>query len=130
MRIVSLVRLSLVGLAAISLAACDLEYQSSPLVASASSPAPIYTVEAAVEGHPPRGRQRALPAGSHLLEVGRIAEGAVYKPRDTVLTVEAINIREADIVVRDGIWVGFWTPVEKAFVPMEQPVPIRLRQGE
>jgi len=65
------------------------------------------------------------------MEMGTVAEGTVYEPRDTVMTVEATNVSEAYIVVRDGLWVGFWLPVEKGFVAVEHAVPIQLqREGQ
>jgi hypothetical protein len=64
------------------------------------------------------------------VEIGRIAEGTVYKPRGTVMTVEGLNISEAYIVLRNGLWVGFWLPVEKGFVPVEKVTPVQLQRGE
>ena len=64
------------------------------------------------------------------MEFGTIAEGTVYKPRGTVMTVEVINISEAYIVVRNRSWVGFWLPVEKEFVPLEKVAPVALQREE
>ena len=67
-----------------------------------------------------------LQQGSTWRAVGTIAEGTVYQPIGTVLTAEASNVHEAYIVVADGKWVGFWLPVESAFVAATPPVAIDL----
>jgi hypothetical protein len=60
--------------------------------------------------------------------VGTIEQGQVFTTRDQIVTVEASNIHEAQLVVaRDNI-VGFFLPVEKTFAPAKQPVPI-VRQS-
>lgn len=112
------------------LAACEIIPQASPLLSGALQNPSNYTVEVTVTGRPPHGDSRSLRAGSRWVEFGTIAEGTVYKPRGTVMTVEGINISEAYIVVRHGSWVGFWLPVEKGFVPLEKVAPIQLRREE
>ena len=62
-------------------------------------------------------------------EVGIVAEGSVYRPRNSILTAEDVNVREAYIVVRDSAWVRLWLPTEKAVAPLTDPVPIAMRQG-
>jgi hypothetical protein len=111
----------------LGLTACDLAMQPSQLLSNAPVDLPNRTLQTTVEGKPPLGWTRKLAAGSHWVEIGRIAEGTVYKPRDIVLTAEARNVSEAYLVVRDRRWVGFWLPVEKAFVPTENAVPIELQ---
>ena len=125
-----MVRTSVVGLVGMLLAACDIVPQASPLLSSASQHPSNYIVEATVTGRPLHGESRSVRAGSRWVELGTIAEGTVYKPRGTVMTVEGINISEAYIVVRDRSWVGFWLPVEKEFVPLESAAPVALRRGE
>jgi hypothetical protein len=123
-------RAFVIGLLGIWLAACDIVPQTSPLLSNAPQHPPSYTVEATVGGRPPNGEFRSLRARSRWEEFGTIAEGVVYKPRGTVMTVEGINISEAYIVVRDGLWVGFWLPVEKGFTPLEKAAPVQLRRDE
>ena len=123
-----LLRMSLI---AVALAACtDVKLQPAALRPAAAVNTADYTLETAVEAKPPNGKSRKLAAGSHWTQIGSIAEGTVYKPHGTVLTVESINVSEADIVVHDGAWVGFWLPVEMAFVPTEKAASIELKQGE
>jgi hypothetical protein len=105
----------------------DLETQSSPLVAASSSA--TYVLDKTVRASPAGGKARRLNQGSLWAEFGTVAEGTVYRPRGAVLTAEATNVHEAYIVVRDGSWVGFWLPVEKAFAPISTPVPISMTRG-
>lgn len=48
------------------------------------------------------GYGRNLKQGSLWRPVGRIAEGDVYKPVNSVFTVEGAHVHEAYLVVRDG----------------------------
>jgi hypothetical protein len=125
-----MVRTSVVGFIGMLLAACDIVPQASPLLSNAPQHPSNYTVETTVTGRPPHGDFRSVRAGSRWVEFGSIAEGTVYKPLGTVMTVEGINISEAYIVVRGRSWVGFWLPVEKGFVPLEKVAPVALRREE
>jgi len=49
-------------------------------------------------------------------------QGVVYKSKDQVLTVEASNIYEANIVVLSNKLVGFYLPVEHTFSPLDSKV--------
>ena len=123
-------RTFVVALIGLLLVACEIVPQASPLLSTAPTNPPSFTVLAAVDAKPRHGDWRTLVSGSRWVEFGTIAEGTVYKPRGTVMTVEGRNISEAYIVLHDSSWVGFWLPVEKGFVPVETTVPIRLQRGE
>ncbi len=82
------------------------------------------------EGASTAGYSRVLVAGSRWHRIGRIPQGEVWKPLNTVLTVEGKHIREANIVVRGKNWAGYYLPVERAFSPLETPVPIKLSGGD
>jgi hypothetical protein len=125
-----MVRTFVVVLIGMLLAACDIVAQASPLLSNAPQHPSNCTVETTVTGRPPHGESRSVRAGSRWVEFGTIAEGTVYKPRGTVMTVEVINISEAYIVVRNRSWVGFWLPVEKEFVPLEKVAPVALQREE
>ncbi len=75
-----------------------------------------------VWGRSTAGYSRTLPAGSRWKRIGRVPMGDILKSPDVTLTVEGAHIHEADIVVHDGNWVGFWLPVEKAFSPLKSPI--------
>jgi hypothetical protein len=131
MRSNPIVKLLAISWICIGAAACtDVKLQPAPLLSTASVSVASYTLETSVEAKPPNGKSRSLAAGSHWTQIGSIAEGTVYKPHGTVLTVESVNVSEADIVVHDGAWVGFWLPVERAFVPTEKAASLELRPEE
>lgn len=70
----------------------------------------------------PTGYQRTLQAGTSWKRIGRIPDGDVFEPVDSVLTIEGRSIREAYLVVRDSRLVGFFMPVEDAFSALTDPV--------
>ncbi len=72
------------------------------------------------------GVARTLSSGSVWDYSGRIAEGAVYRPRNTVLTVEGANVSEAHMVLQDRSFVGFYLPVQGTFSPAEEPVALQF----
>ena len=61
---------------------------------------------------------RSLKHGSAWIPIGKLSQGVVYKPVDTILTVEGAHIYEAYIVVEEERLTGFYLPVEKAFTPV------------
>jgi hypothetical protein len=75
------------------------------------------------------GYTRTIAAGTKLVEAGTIEQGRVLKPIATGLTVEGRYMHEAYPVVRSGRLVGFYLPVEKAFSPLSNPIPLSL-QGD
>ena len=74
------------------------------------------------------GNRRTLKRGTRWQLVGTLKEGHVFEPTDSVFTVEGRHIREAYIVVRDGELVGFFLPVEDAFVAVPEPIPLHVSQ--
>lgn len=60
------------------------------------------------------GYRRTINAGVVLLEVGIVSAGHVFKPVNTVFTVEGKHMHEAYLVLRNERVVGFYLPVEKA----------------
>ena len=121
----------LVTLGLLALTMCsEVATQPSPLLSASGPTGSAYVLENTVKARPSGGRSRELRQGSVWTEFGTVAEGTVYKPRGMVLTAEGVNESEAYIVVRDGSWVGFWLPAEKAFSPVKAPVPIMMKKGE
>jgi len=74
------------------------------------------------------GYTRALRRGSRWQSVGRLPQGEVYKPIDSVLTVEGANVHEAYIVVEGKRLVGFYLPVENAFTPISSKPSVSLQE--
>lgn len=73
---------------------------------------------------------RTLPRGTIWDYSGRIAEGDVYRPRDTVLTVEGANVSEAHMVIENRTFVGFYLPVQRTFSPAWEPVALQFSTTE
>jgi hypothetical protein len=71
---------------------------------------------------------RTLRSGSRWTLVGGIAQGLVYRPDGGVLTVEGANVHEAYLVVSGTELVGFYLPVEKAFVTLTPRRVLPIRQ--
>ena len=116
-------------LAVISLAAgCAGEVVRHPaaLQAAPAGAAKGYVTTRAAEFRLDSGYERTIAASTAFDEVGAIPEGAVLKPRITVLTVEGAHMHEAYAVVKDGRLVGFYLPVERAFAPLSVPVYLQL----
>ena len=67
------------------------------------------------------GYTRTLKKGTRWNCVGKISQGVVYKTKDQVLTIEASNVYEANIVVSDQKLVGYFLPVEDSFSPLDKP---------
>ena len=67
------------------------------------------------------GYSRILKSGTLWECVGKLSQGNVYKTKDQILTVEASNIFEANIVVADQTIIGYYLPVERSFYPLDKP---------
>lgn len=69
------------------------------------------------------GKSRTLQAGTTWRKIGRVDEGDVYLTKDQAVTVDASNEQEAQLVVKDGMAVGFYLPVEHTFTAASKPIP-------
>jgi len=76
-------------------------------------------------GYPTR-----LKSGTRWQPVGVIAQGTVFETKDQIVTVEASNIHEAQLVVSNGFITGFYLPVEKTFAPSKSPIRIETQPLE
>ena len=68
-----------------------------------------------------------LKSGTHWRQVGETEYGAVFTTSDQIVTVEASNIHEAQIVVSNNFISGFYLPVEKTFAPVTKPISIETQ---
>lgn len=73
------------------------------------------------------GYTRVVPAGSRWRAVGRLPQGAVYRPLNTIFAIEGRNVHEAYLVVQDRAVQGFYLPGESRYSPLAAP--IQLPQG-
>lgn len=71
---------------------------------------------------PSGGYDRTLKQGTRWECRGRIEQGWVYRTRDQILTLEASNVFEADIVVSGRTLTGFYLPVEQAYSALNPTV--------
>lgn len=74
-----------------------------------------------VEGH-----ATELRKSTRWHKVGRIEHGDVFHTTDQIVAVEASNQHEADLVVSNGMAVGFYLLVERTFTPASRPTAIKL----
>jgi hypothetical protein len=74
------------------------------------------------------GWASTLRPGTLWHRTGTIAEGDVLHTKDQLVTIEASNSYQADIVVRDGRLVGFFLPVDHVFTACSPPIAIALAE--
>lgn len=68
-----------------------------------------------------------LKAGTRWTQTGTIESGKVFTTKDQIVTVEASNIFEAQLVVANGCVTGFYLPVEKKSSAANRPLPIQTQ---
>lgn len=73
------------------------------------------------------GYTTRLQPGTRWVQVGRLEQGDVFKTADQIVTVEASNIHEAYLVIKDGAVTGFYLPVERTFTPVNPPKLIQIQ---
>ena len=74
------------------------------------------TLERDIELKFDTGYTRTLRSGTRIVFAGTLPQGKVYRFVDAVLTVEGTHMHEAWVVVDGDRLVGYYLPVEKAFV--------------
>jgi hypothetical protein len=65
-----------------------------------------------------------LKANTRWEQVGHTKYGDVFATKDQIVTVEASNIYEAQLVVSNQFITGFYLIVEKKFAPVNHPISI------
>lgn len=120
----------LVLLAAALAAGCASEVKRQPaeLSTAAADAGRRQVTTTTVEMRLESGYTRTIRADTEFVVLGRIAQGTVLKPTQTVLTVEGAHMHEAYAVHRDGALVGFYLPVERAYAALPTPVPMPLQE--
>jgi hypothetical protein len=123
-------RASILVLFAAALAAgCASEVKRQPADLSADADVGRRQVTTTVvEARLESGYTRTIRPDTEFVVFGRIAQGMVLKPTQTVLTVEGAHMHEAYAVLRDGALVGFYLPVERAYAALPTPVPMPLQE--
>lgn len=121
-----------IGIAAILSAGCATEVPRSPTAlqpighATSSRVIRLDRDQAVTIG---TGYSRTLRQGSEWRLVGQVAQGNVFKPLNSVFTVEGAQVHEATLVVSGTSLVGFYLPVERAYVPATPPVTLTFSEG-
>lgn len=76
------------------------------------------------------GYSRTLSEKSAWSMVGRLPQGEVFRPVNTIFTIEGRQVHEAYLVVRDKTLVGFYLPGEQNYSPLSNAVPLKLGEIE
>lgn len=116
--------------AAILAAGCASEVRRQPVELAIGQPEQgrRFVTTLTVEARPESGYPRTIGAGTEFVVVGRVVQGLVLKPTQTVLTIEGAHMHEAYAVHRDGQLVGFYLPVERAYAALPLPVSMPLQE--
>jgi hypothetical protein len=107
---------------------CAAEVQRVPTQFTASAGAAGFAIERDITVTPTLGDPATLKAGSTWTQVGRVPEGPVYAIKNDVFMVKGRNAHEAHCVVVDGKLIGFFLPVEGAFVPVSPQVQLPINR--
>lgn len=95
-----------------------------------STPAQEFVLSQDVKATVGSGFATRLKAGTRWHQVGNTEHGAVFATTDQIVTVEASNIYEAQLVVADNAITGFYLPVEKTFVAVSSKISIQTKPVE
>ena len=109
-------RAGVAAIGAVLTAACVSLQMSPATLAAAEGGEVARTLERDVELKFDTGYTRTLRSGTRIVFAGTLPQGKVYRFVDAVLTVEGTHMHEAWVVVDGDRLVGYYLPVEKAFV--------------
>src|SRR5215831_17530046 len=117
------------ALALALVAGCASEIYRKPTQFSASTDAATFVVARDITVTPTLGDPATLKAGSTWVHVGQVPEGPVYAIKNDVFMVKGRNAHEAQCVVAEGgRLIGFFLPVERAFVPVDPQVQLPINR--
>ena len=106
--------------------AADISRRATTFTPLAAQPGRSMVIKQEVTVTPSTGYSQTLRAGSIWGHVGDIPEGAVYKIQNDVFTVEGAHRHEAYCVIAGGKLIGFYLPVEQAFVDVAPNVVLAI----
>lgn len=112
------------------LAACAPMVVSAPATLAPATSAASFQVKAPLAFKLPTGYSRELPAGSRWQAVGRLPEGVVYRPLNTVFTIEGRQVHEAQLVIDKTQLVGFYLPAEGRYSSLDSPIQLSLGEPQ
>lgn len=76
------------------------------------------------------GYPRTLKSGSQWRLAGNVTQGQVFRPINSVFTIEGRQVHEAYLVVSGGKLVGFYLPGETNYAALEVPVPLSIGDSQ
>ena len=95
----------------------------TPMAGATASKAKDLQLRTPAELVLPTGYSRVLAANSQWRAVGRIPQGTVYRPVDSVFSIEGRQVHEAYLVIdRNAALKGFYLPGEARYSPLDKPV--------
>lgn len=115
------------------LTGCAANITSSPAslaTAPALPPSPVLVARQAADITLPTRYTRHIALNSRWRRVGHLPEGDVYRPVDTVFTIEGRQVHEAYLVVSGGELVGFYLPGEKRYSALNSRIPLNLGEAQ
>jgi len=70
--------------------------------------------------------QRTLKQSTRWRYAGSLPQGEIFRPINTVFTVEGMNVQEAYLVVNAGQLVGYYLPVERTYSRLDQTIQLNV----
>lgn len=122
MRVAIKCSLAFAGLLTVACGVKQVILPSDPVSSGESPSIHLLTESAKIKAR--NARRTTLRKNTRWREIGSIEFGSIYEPLDQIVIVNGFNVSEAKIVVRDDKIVGYFLPVEHAFVPVE---PVRVK---
>ena len=98
-----------------------------PATLAAAPSSQLVEVKQEVEIALDSGYARRLARASRWTQAGTLPQGQAYKSVGSVFTVEGAHVHEAWLVVSGDELVGFYLPVEKAFVALSERARIEFK---
>jgi len=88
----------------------------------------MVTLMSEIEVAPAGNYPRKLKFASKWKCIGKISEGSVFEIQDDVFMLEAKHMHQAHMVLgADERLVGFYLPVEQAFVPLSPSIQLNFK---
>lgn len=131
MAVVAGVRIALCAAVAALAGACASSVETAPttFVAAPTGGDIVLTRRAEVQSS--TLFKRVLAEGSRWRKVGTVPQGHVYRPLDTVFTIEGRHVHEAYLVIAPASFtlVGFYLPGESTFSALAAPIPLAIKEA-
>ncbi len=97
---------------------------------AAGQPTTVVRLTSDATATPSAGYPRTLKAGSQWRLAGQVTQGQVFRPVNSVFTIEGRQVHEAYLVVSGGKLVGFYLPGEANYAALNIPVPLSIGDSQ